>query len=146
MTHMISRFSTAKVVVVHRWKIVVNKTHGVDHLQRHGSRHRLFLGSSKHLTSSQAKDWTDTLAACHERIQHGLADLLCLRLGRDDRSLKGSLNWSFLGKKVLIQVKFRCGTNRQTARDCGSWSRRERRSTRCCQKREQETETELHAV
>jgi hypothetical protein len=78
---MIGRFSTAEIVIVHRWKIIVNETHGVDHLQSNCCWHRLFLGSTKHLASSQAKDGADALASGHEGIKHRLTNLLRLRLG-----------------------------------------------------------------
>ena len=104
-TYVVGWLSTTEVVVVHGRKIVMNETHGVNHLQSNGSWHALFLGSTKHLTSSQAKNWTDSLASCHQGIKHRLANLLCLWLGRNNGSLEGSLNRSLLGEKVLIQVE-----------------------------------------
>lgn len=141
---MIGWFSAAEVVVVHRWKIIVNETHSVDHLQCNCSWHGLFLGSTKHLASSQAKDGADSLASGHKGIKHRLANLLRLRLGRNDRRLEGSFNRSFLREEVLIQVEFRRSLDIQCAREWKPWVRGKCRCTRECNAGKNETETDLH--
>mmetsp|Transcript_25528 Transcript_25528/g.43583 ORF Transcript_25528/g.43583 Transcript_25528/m.43583 type:complete len:295 (-) Transcript_25528:97-981(-) len=94
---MVGRLASSQVVVVHGGEIVVNQTHGVDHLECDCRGHGHFLGTADHFAGGYAEDRADALSAGHERVAHGFANFVGLGNTRFDGCLEGCLDGTLLG-------------------------------------------------
>ena len=99
---MVGRLAPPQIVVVHAGQVIMNQTHGVDHLQRNGGGHGLLLSPAKHFRGGQTQDGADALPPGHEAIQHGFADFFGLRADGNDGGLEGRLDHRLLGEEVGV--------------------------------------------
>ena len=65
-TYMIGWFSSPQIIIVHRWQIIMNETHGMNHLERHRRGHGSLLRPPKHFASRNAQHGTYALPPRHE--------------------------------------------------------------------------------
>lgn len=65
----------AKVVVIHRGKVVMDERHGVDHLRAHGRGHGGLHRAPEHLAGGDGKDGPHALAPGHQGVTHRFAYL-----------------------------------------------------------------------
>ena len=106
---VVGRLTAAEVVVVHAGEVVVDKGHGVDHLNGAGSGHRGGGGASNKLAGGDAEDGAHALAAGEEGVAHGLVDpqRLAERNGVVKRLVDGVGFLEHVGLEVKRRLLFR---------------------------------------
>lgn len=89
----------------------MDQTHGMNHFHGDSGRHGLhaIVVGVKHFAGGQTEDRSDALAAGHQRVEHGLANLLGLGTVAVDAILKGFCDGAILLNNVGVQVKVRGG-------------------------------------
>ena len=102
---MVGRLAPPQIVVVHAGQIVMDETHGVDHLKCHGGGHALLLGAAEHFRGGQTQHRADPLPAGHEAVEHGFADFFGLRTDGHDGGLEGRLDRCLLGHEVGVEIE-----------------------------------------
>ena len=102
---MVGGLASSQIIIVHAGQIVVDQTHGMDHLQSNRGRHGLLLGTAKHFRGGQTQHGTDALSTGHEGIEHGFADLFGLRTDGNDRGLESILDGTLFASEVGIEVE-----------------------------------------
>ena len=109
VTYMTRWFSTTQIIIIHTGQIIMNQTHGMDHFDGHGGRHGPIGLVAKHVTGGQTENGANTLATGHERILHGLHNLVCLGFGRNQRFIERLFYQGQSFGKVILQIKLRLG-------------------------------------
>ena len=104
---MIRGLPPPQVIIIHRRQVVVDQAHRVDHLERHGRRHRGLLRPAEHLARREAQHGADALPPRHEGVRHRLAYLVGLGDLRLDRRLERGLDGPLLREEVAVEVERR---------------------------------------
>ena len=71
---MIGRLAPAKVIIVHRWQIVVDERIGMDALDGAGERHGGLIRSTTRSGSCETKRRPHAFTTGEERVTHRLVD------------------------------------------------------------------------
>mmetsp|Transcript_38678 Transcript_38678/g.121161 ORF Transcript_38678/g.121161 Transcript_38678/m.121161 type:complete len:397 (+) Transcript_38678:293-1483(+) len=103
--HVVRRLAAAQVVVVHGGQVVVDEAHRVDHLHAHASRQGLLDRGTEEFGGGDHEHGADALAAGHEGVLHGLADLIRVLLRRLHGSQQGLVHLGQALGHVALKVE-----------------------------------------